>query len=360
MENFVETYKNAVIQIATPYSTGTGFYLKAPNLIVTNNHVIEGNREVIVQGIGLPRQISRVLYNDARYDLAFLEMPPINQGLPTLSLSPIVVLESQIVTAVGHPFGLKYSFTQGIVSNVRHIHNNIDYIQHDAALNPGNSGGPLINTDGSVIGVNTFIIKDGNTIGFSLPAKHLGEAIVAFQLGNGEAAVRCGGCSNLVFENNIEVGDYCPNCGSKVELPTKAAPYRAEGVSLTIENMLIKLGHDVRVSRRGPNSWEIRQGSAKINIAYYQQKGLILTDAYLCTLPKENIKVLYEYLLRENFRNEGMTLSVRGQDIILSLLIHDRYLREDIGIKLLSSLFEKADFYDNVLVEQYGAQWRTE
>jgi serine protease Do len=360
MENFVETYKNAVIQIATPYSTGTGFYLKAPNLIVTNNHVIEGNREVTVQGIGLPRQISRVLYNDARFDLAFIEMPSVNEGLPTLALSPLAVHESQIVTAVGHPFGLKYSFTQGIVSNTRHIHNNIDYIQHDAALNPGNSGGPLINTEGAVIGVNTFIIKDGNTIGFSLPAKHLGEALDAFQLGNGEAAVRCAGCSNLVFENTIEVGDYCPNCGSKVALPTKADIYRAEGVGLTLENMLIKLGHDVRVSRRGPNSWEIQQGSAKINIAYHQQNGLILCDAYLCTLPKENIKPLYEYLLRENYHNEGVTLSVRGQDIILSLLIYDRYLRDDIGSKLFSNLFEKADLYDNILVEQYGAKWRTE
>ena len=360
MENFVETYKNAVIQIATPYSTGTGFYLKAPNLIVTNNHVIEGNREVTVEGVGVPRQISRVLYNDAKFDLAFLEMPPKNKDLPTLTLAPRVVREGEQVTAVGHPFGLRYTFTQGIVSNPRHIHNNVDYIQHDAALNPGNSGGPLVNTEGGVIGVNTFIIKDGNTIGFSLPAKYLGEALEAYQLGNGEAGVRCESCLNLVFESTIEAGNYCPNCGSKVALATKAEPYQAEGVALTIENMLIKMGQDVRVSRRGPNSWEIRQGSAKINLAYHQQNGLILCDAYLCTLPKEHIKPLYEYLLRENYQNEGVTLSVRGQDIILSLLIYDRYLRDDIGIKLLGNLFAKADLYDNILVEQYGAKWRTE
>ena len=360
MENFVDIYKNAVIQIATPYSTGTGFYLKAPNLIVTNNHVVEGNREVIVEGVGVPRQISRVLYNDVKFDLAFLEIPPKNSELPNLELSPIVLREGETVTAVGHPFGLRYTFTQGIVSNPRHIHNNIDYIQHDAALNPGNSGGPLVNTEGSVVGVNTFVIKDGNTIGFSLPSKYLGEALNAFQEGNGEAAVRCESCLNLVFETTIEVGDYCPNCGSKVSLPSKTEIYRSEGVGLSIETMLTKLGYDVRVSRRGPNSWEIRQGSAKINIAYHQQNGLILCDAYLCTLPKDNIKPLYEYILRENYRNEGVTLSVRGQDIILSLLIHDRYLRDDTGTKLLQNLFEKADYYDNILVEQYGAKWRTE
>ena len=179
MQQIVDTYKNVVIQIATPFSTGTGFYLKAPNLIVTNNHVVEGNNEVTIEGVGLKRQISRVLYNDAKFDLAFLEMPR-ETTIPSVKLAENRVAEGERVTAIGHPFGLKYSFTQGIVSNPRHIYNNIDYIQHDAALNPGNSGGPLINTEGDVVGVNTFIIQNGNTIGFSLPAKYLDEALTAF------------------------------------------------------------------------------------------------------------------------------------------------------------------------------------
>ena len=57
MQELVERYKNIVIQIATPYSTGTGFYIKAYNLIVTNNHVVEGNRDVTVEGVGMPRQM---------------------------------------------------------------------------------------------------------------------------------------------------------------------------------------------------------------------------------------------------------------------------------------------------------------
>ena len=136
--------------------------------------------------------------------------------------------------------------------------------------------------------------------------------------------------------------------------------FQAEGVASLIENMLKKLGHDVRVSRRGSNSWEIRHGSAKINISYHQQNGLIITDAYLCTLPQDNIKPLYEYLLRENYHNEGVTLSVKGQDIILSLLIYDKYLREETAMKLMSTLFEKADYYDDILIDQYGANWRNE
>lgn len=357
MQKFVETYKNIVIQIATPFSTGTGFYMKAPNLVVTNNHVIEGNKEVTIEGVDLPRQISRVLYSDVKYDLAFLEISD-NAVLPHVHLNATPVGEGDRVTAIGHPFGLKYSFTQGIVSNPRHIHNNIDYIQHDAALNPGNSGGPLINTEGEVIGVNTFIIQNGNTIGFSLPAQYLHAALSAFNEGKGEVSVRCPSCLNLVFESTIDKG-YCPHCGTKVKLPSEEDDYVAEGVGLTIEKILKKLEHDVRLSRRGPNSWEIRQGSAKINITYYSQNGLITCDAHLCTLPQQNIKAVYEYLLRENYRNEGVTLSVKGQDIILSLLIYDRYLKDEIAEKLLKNLFEKADYYDNVLVDQYGAKWRT-
>ncbi len=358
MEQIVDTYKNVVIQIATPFSTGTGFYLKEPNLIVTNNHVVEGNREVTIESASVSRQMSRVLYNDVKFDLAFLEVPSDAQ-ISEVRLNEKSLREGERVTAIGHPFGLKYTFTQGIVSNPRHIHNNIDYIQHDAALNPGNSGGPLINTEGEVVGVNTFIIQNGNTIGFSLPSAYLGEAIVAFKNGNGEVGVRCDSCLNLVFESTIENG-YCPHCGSKVTLPSTTEDFKAEGVALTVENMLKKLNYDVKLSRRGPNAWEVKQGSAKVNISYYSQNGLITCDAMLCTLPPQNIKAVYEFLLRENYRNEGVTLSVRGQDIILSLLIFDRYLKEEIAEKLLKTLFEKADYYDNILVEQYGAKWRTE
>ena len=93
-------------------------------------------------------------------------------------------VEGEPIIAIGHPFELKYSTTKGIVSNTRHIIGDIQYIQHDAALNPGNSGGPLIDASGQIIGVNTFIIKDGNDIGFSLPAKILSETIKAFKRKN--------------------------------------------------------------------------------------------------------------------------------------------------------------------------------
>jgi len=85
--------------------------------------------------------------------------------------------------------------------------------------------------------------------------------------------------------------------------------------------------------------------------------GLITGDAYLGTLPMENKKPVFEFLLRQNFIIEGLNFSVREQDVILSLLIYDRYLNKQTGEKLLNYLMSKADHYDNILVEQYGVRW---
>lgn len=359
MKEVIEIYRSVVIQIATPYCTGTGFYLKEPDLIVTNEHVVRDNREVVIDGVGFAKQLVKVIYLDPKYDLAFLS-PPKDVDLPAISLAPSDSLSAgDKVVAVGHPFGFKYSATQGIISNPRHEVDDIQYYQHDAALNPGNSGGPLVNMDGQVVGVNTFKVEGGDNIGISLPVKYLSSAIEEFTSAGGKLGVRCQACSNLVFEDTID-HDYCPFCGAKVELPSQVEEYEAVGVSKTIEEMLSLSGHHVLLSRRGPNNWEIHQGSAKINISYYEKTGLITGDAYLCLLPKNNIKPLYEYLLRQNYTLEGLTFSIKGQDIILSLLIYDRYLNVDTGLKLFKHLFEKADFFDNILVEDYGALWKGE
>ena len=359
MKEVIEIYRSVVIQIATPYCTGTGFYLKGPNLIVTNEHVVRDNREVVIDGQGFGKQLVKVIFLDPKYDLAFLA-PPKAVDLPAIHLAEQDTLTAgDRVVAVGHPFGFKYSATQGIISNPRHEVDDIAYYQHDAALNPGNSGGPLVNLDGEVVGVNTFKVEGGDNIGISLPVKYLAAAIREFTQAGGKLGVRCQACSNLVFEDTID-HNYCPHCGAKIELPSQVEEYEPVGVAKTIEEMLERSEHHVLLSRRGPNNWQILKGSAKINISYYEKTGLITGDAYLCLLPKSNIKPLYEYLLRQNYDLEGLTFSIKGQDIILSLLIYDRYLNVDTGLKLFKHLFEKADFYDNILVEDYGALWKGE
>lgn len=357
MKKIIEQYRDVVIQIATPHSTGTGFYLRGESLIVTNEHVVRDNRSVIVYNSKLQKQLAEVIYVDPKYDLAFIRPPhQIDVPLVALRLDPQPT-EGEPIIAIGHPFDLNYTTTKGIISNTQHLLEDVPYLQHDAALNPGNSGGPLIDAAGNIIGINTFIVKDGNNIGFSLPARLLANTIEAFKKKSNTIGMRCHSCSNIVMHSELD-GGYCPHCGTKLLMPNQVAEYEPIGISKTIEDMLSQRGYTIATSRRGPNAWVIQKGSAKINIAYYEKMGLITGDAYLCMLPKDNIKSIYEYLLRQNNEIEGLTFSIQGQDIILSLLIYDRYLNVETGTKLLEHLFEMADAYDNILVEEYGARWK--
>lgn len=359
MHQVIEQYRSIVIQIATPHSTGTGFLLIEAGVIVTNDHVVQGNREVVVDGAQFARQMAKVVFSDPRYDLAFI-VAPTCPAVPSAKLATEkTVSVGDVVVAIGHPFGLKFSATQGIVSSTAHLQDDLPYIQHDAALNPGNSGGPLVNQRGEIIGVNTFIVNGGESMGFSLPVGYLAESLALWQQGGGQVGTRCQNCKQVVFEQAKSDG-YCPNCGAPIKLPNDAELYEPAGIARTIEEILRKCGHETGLARRGPNVWEVRNGSANIFISYYEPNGLIAGDAILCDLPATDIQPVYEFLLRQNRELEALSLSVRGQEIVLSLVIFDRYLTLNTGMKRFRNLFEKADYYDNLLVEQYGAVWKLE
>jgi serine protease Do len=356
-QQIINSFQPVIIQIATPQGTGTGFYIRQENLIITNDHVVKGNSEAVISGKSLPKQISPVFFNDAKYDLAFIKVPD-GIDLPVINLAmEHHVKDGDAVIAIGHPYGLNYTATEGIVSKARRLQRGINYIQIDAAINPGNSGGPLVNTDGEIVGVNTFIIAGGDNLGFALPVEYLEEDLKAYKEYFGKYVMKCPSCAYYVTEENID-GEYCPNCGTKLEFPAlkKAEEYKPVGAAAIIETILEQLGKDVKLGR-GPYSWEADEGSAKIFLTY-NQDGFIVCDSLLCTLPKTNIGPMYEFLLRENYSLQGMMFSVSNQDIVLSTFIYDQYLTYETGLETLKTLFASADKYDNILIEQYGAQKR--
>jgi serine protease Do len=354
-QEIISFFQPAIIQIATPFGTGTGFYLKDFELIVTNDHVVRGSSEAVISGKLFEKTLAPILFNDSKYDLAFIK-PPDNINFPFLLLAKNAAFhDGEEVIAIGHPFGLKYSATEGIISNANRLHNGLKYIQIDAAINPGNSGGPLVNTSGEIIGVNTFIISGGDNLGFALPVDYLVETLEEYKPFSGASAIRCSSCTNIITEETIEDG-YCPNCGAKAEITKlkKEGNYKPSGASAIIEKIISTLGKDVKLARSGPYAWEIEEGTAKILINY-NESGFIVGDAFICRLPKQNIGPLYEFLLKENYTLSGISFSVSGQNIILSFLVYDQYLTFETGTEMFRNLFSRADYYDNLLVEQFGA-----
>lgn len=159
-------------------SLGSGFVIDGTEgLIVTNNHVIDGADEIIVNfHDGTKLTVEKVIGKDVKSDIALLKVNP-KKPLVDVKFGSSTALEvGDWVLAIGNPFGLGGSVSVGIISaKSRDINSGPydDYLQTDAAINKGNSGGPLFNMDGEVVGVNTAIISPtGGSIGigFAVPS----------------------------------------------------------------------------------------------------------------------------------------------------------------------------------------------
>ncbi|MBC7102716.1 MAG: DegQ family serine endoprotease [Parvibaculum sp.] len=156
-------------------SLGSGFVIGPKGIVVTNNHVIEGADKIevtFIDGTTLPATVKG---SDPKTDLAVLEVVS-DKPLPYVELGDSEGIRvGDWVVAIGNPFGLGGSVTAGIVSALnRDIHagNYDDFIQTDAAINRGNSGGPLFDMQGRVVGVNSAIISPSGAsvgIGFAVP-----------------------------------------------------------------------------------------------------------------------------------------------------------------------------------------------
>jgi len=166
-------------------SLGSGFVIDGKEgLIVTNNHVIEGAEEIDVNfHDGSKLVVDKIVGRDTKADLALLKVTP-KKPLADVKFGDSDAIEvGDWVMAIGNPFGLGGSVSMGIISaKSRDINSGPydDYLQTDAAINKGNSGGPLFNMNGEVIGVNTAIISPtGGSIGigFAVPSNTVSNVI---------------------------------------------------------------------------------------------------------------------------------------------------------------------------------------
>jgi len=323
------------------------------DLIVTNSHVVGGLKEVVISAKKVKRTIASVVYDDPYYDLAFIKF---DFDLPStpLQLSKTNVENGDTTIAIGHPYGLNYTATEGIVSRASRLQGDLEYIQIDAAINPGNSGGPLLNTKAEVIGVNTFIIQNANNLGFALPYFYVREAIDNFKENGHDKIIKCPSCKNLIYEEDIKK-DYCPECGVKLEVARlRRKGYNPTGATKLLEEILTSLNINVTLARRSQSSWRIDEGTARIDINYYEN-GIIIGDTKLCAIPSKNIDKLYDYLLEENSKLSYLQFSINENSIYLSYLIVDSSLTKKEGKIALQRLLTYSNKYDDILINQFNA-----
>jgi len=178
----VEKAKNAVVKIdkytlvrgnERPTGSGSGFVFSSDGLVLTNAHVIENSDRLNVSLLDGNDFSGEVIGTDKETDIAIIKV--FGSGYTPVKLGVSGDLKiGQLVIAIGNPLGYQHSVSVGVLSGVGRTMRTPggqlidDILQSDAALNPGNSGGPMINTDGEAIGINTAIIPSAQNLSFSI------------------------------------------------------------------------------------------------------------------------------------------------------------------------------------------------
>lgn len=152
-------------------STGTGFLISSDGVIVTNYHVIEDWLSIEIEINGVDYRSVKVLDYDADIDLAILKIDVTD--MPYLSIADSKCAVGDTVYAFGSSRGLTATFSKGIVTYADRVMDGVTYVQHDAAISNGNSGGPLLNEFGEAVGINTLTVKDSQNLNFAISVSEL-------------------------------------------------------------------------------------------------------------------------------------------------------------------------------------------
>ncbi len=188
LADIVEKIEPAVVRIVTDIAVGSGIVIDSRGRVVTNYHVVEGASEAKVEFRGGTNvEVSGYVALDRSRDLAILSLAGENKKFPAIPLAANLPRKAERVVALGAPLGLSFSASEGIVSAVRTgkevrellgattsddggLEPSANWIQTTAAISKGNSGGPLVNMKGELIGLNTWHLVDGQSLNFAIAA----------------------------------------------------------------------------------------------------------------------------------------------------------------------------------------------
>jgi len=173
----VEEAVKSVVTIRTDVGQGTGFIISSDGYVVTNAHVLSGGTRINAITYEQQTRVAEFIGYQEDLDIALLKISGEYTPLELGNSNDIQVGEK--VIAIGNPLGLQFSVSEGIISAIHRpgINDLEAYIQTDAALNPGNSGGPLIDKKGEVIGINNFKVGGGENLGFALESNFIKDAV---------------------------------------------------------------------------------------------------------------------------------------------------------------------------------------
>lgn len=344
----------AVYKVNHAGGSDSCFYLKNYDLFVTNYHVVEGFREVALQDNDKNRFYARVVLVNPVRDIALLKADGDFSALPEIALSALdEVSIGQRINVAGYPFGMPFTVTEGTVSSPRQLMNDSYYIQTDAAVNPGNSGGPMFNDSNELVAITVSKLNNADNMGFGIPVASLRELLEQIaDLDTSIFNVQCNSCDEFISEEE----EYCPSCGDK--LPENVFKERTlTDLAVFCEEAIEAMGINPVLARVGYESWVFHKGSSEIRIFVYNRQYLFCTSP-LNVLPKKNLEPVLSYLLNADVRPYQFGLD--GNQIYISYRVHISDVFSEYGEEVqknLTNMAFKADELDNYLADTFGCEF---
>jgi serine protease Do len=353
-----EIHKLGVFQVFTGGGTGSGFLI-APNVLVTNCHVVAPYRTVAVELRDKRRIVGTVRRIHPKRDLAIVELAQslTEQIMPLAEVVTLQGLEpKQAVHILGFPVGLPLSLTEGVISHPNQLLDGQHFLQTDAAINPGNSGGPMLDEQKHIIAVTTCKLTSADMVGFGIPGADVRQFVEGFAGQSAPFGVICPACDVLLETSER----YCAGCGTDleaVELTTYFDPPEAHPVVAFVEGALAKANIDPILARHGEQNWSFYSGSAPIKIWCCCTEHLCFSSP-LAQPGKQRLGELFRFLLSEE--HAPFAFDLVDNIIRLNLTFHatDVFAKTDDGqtTAWISKFVATADEYDNMLIDKYGCE----
>lgn len=344
------TFEQAIFKVNTASGSGSCFYLTDKNIFVTNYHVVGTHKKVSVEDRYGRRYLANVLLANPHEDVAFLRTSE-TFDIPQLSLKEHTHLrQGDKVYVAGYPYGMPFVVTEGVVSAPNQLMNGRSYIQTDAAVNPGNSGGPMIDKNGAIIAITTSKFTNADNMGFGVPVSLLQEEFNALSSVNANAFnLICDSCSSVIVDR-IE---YCSHCGQNITLTYFDEPVLSD-LAMFCESAIRDLGVEPVIARQGQQFWEFHNGSSQVRLFVYNENYLYATSP-TNQLPSQNMGPFLEELLTKDV--SPYTLGVYGKEMFISYRVHisDVFSKQQDDIRNnIAGMFRKADELDNYFFEKFG------
>ncbi|CAA6805321.1 MAG: HtrA protease/chaperone protein [uncultured Sulfurovum sp.] len=348
----MENTKNSIYKVVTSTGTGTGFKIEGKDFLITNYHVVEGSKVVAVENHKQDKFKAQVVMVNPEVDLAFLQVDALRDAKGEIRLEKEVEVKNlHKVYINGFPFGLPFTVTEGVVSAFDQPMGQRKYIQTDAAVNSGNSGGPMLNSEGVLVGITTSKFKDADNVGFGIKHTDLIKEVEDFHFSDGKYRLKCNSCDEFIDK----ASKFCASCGKSID-SSVFDEFEKSYITKIIDETLTQNGFDTVLCTTGHEYWSFHKGTALVRI-FTSGDDFLFATSPLNELPKKNLQALLGYLV--SGKESPYILGVTNDKIYVSYRVHlsDFYGEEKEIVQKNFGLFpQKAEELSNFFHTEFACE----